>query len=45
MQELKSILIDKELHSQLKKVSKKEGRKIKFITEKAIKEYLEKTDD
>jgi hypothetical protein len=39
---MKSVLIDEELHAELKKVSKLTGIKIKDIVSKGIREYLKK---
>jgi len=40
MNELKSVLIDKKLHEELKRFSVKTGLKIKSITEQSIKEFI-----
>jgi hypothetical protein len=42
MSEVKSVLIDENIHEDMKKFSKKSGMKIKFIAEEAIKEFIEK---
>jgi hypothetical protein len=42
MNEVKSVLIDEEVHKTMKKFSAKSGMKIKFIAEESIKEFIEK---
>ncbi len=42
MNEVKSILIGTETHETMKKYSKKSGKKMKYIAEEAIKEYIER---
>lgn len=42
--EVKSILIDNNIHKKLKKYSIKSGMKIKSITEKAIEEFITKEE-
>jgi len=42
MNDVKSILISNDVHDEMKAFSKKEGLKIKFITEQAIKEFIKK---
>lgn len=38
----KSILIEEEVHEEIKEFSRKSGMKIRFITEEAIKEFISK---
>lgn len=45
MNDVKSILIDVETHETMKSFSKKSGMKIKFITEQAIKEFINKRSE
>lgn len=42
MNDVKSVLIDNTIHEEMKKFSKRNGIKIKFMTEKAIKEFMDK---
>lgn len=42
MNEVKSVLIDEEVHKTMKKFSAKSGMKIKFVVEESIKEFIEK---
>jgi len=41
MNDVKSILISMEIHEKMKKFSQRTGMKIKFITEKAIENFIE----